>query len=304
MKYLITLLFTSFLLVNSFSQQVTDTIEVSIDMNAYLIFEKNSNIKYNFASPQIKADLSGNKITIQGLEEDFYTTNMLVEVDNQLYLYIVKYNKNPKKFIFNYSSSVSNVGRRRIDPSKLTNRVPVKENKVQALFIDSSQIKKEIEDKKYQDSVNDLYQGYAETIIFYDQEIKSVGIDKYDLKAIVTNINVVSDLMLIKLTVKNESGINYSLANMEIVVSEKQRRTKKNTTQDVPCKILYRTNQGVEIIKAGDQIDIVCVINKVTISKKKQLKIRMVESNIGRRGDRSFDIRIPYQYITRAKPLI
>ena len=285
-------IFFSILLFNNTNAQVTDTIEISLDFNAYLIFESN-NLKYNFASNNIKVNKSENKLIIQALEEDFYTTNLMVQCDQKYFIFIIKNNISPKKFLYNYIPKQTII----IDKESVIG-IPKKTE----VFIDSTNIlkqKKEVSKKK---TAKKEYQKLTDLLVYEKQEIKTIGDINYGLKSIVTNINVVGDKMLIKIIYNNTTDIDYKIDFYEIIVKEKSSWKRKNTTQDVKIEVLH-TSLDFTIIKAKEKIEVVYLIDKITISSKKEVVIRVIENNKHRRGDRSISITIPYQYITRAKAL-
>ncbi len=263
---------------------ITDTIEVSLDFNVFLMFESND-ISFNFASPDIKVSQSDNKLIVEGLLEDFYTTNMLVESDNKYYMFILKYSEIPKQLIFDYQKSNN-----------------VTEEKSAHILVDSSGIRSDMKVIAEKDSIKSAYDKYVDKINAEPQKIHAIGSVNYMITAIVTNVNIINDKTVIKVNYLNKSDIDYEMDFFEMVVTDKINKVKKNATQELQIDILYRSSLS-EVIEAKSQLEVVYIIDKLTISKKKQLVIRVIERNENRQGDRGIVVNIPFKYITKASAL-
>ncbi|MFK7809982.1 MAG: DUF4138 domain-containing protein [Saprospiraceae bacterium] len=264
--------------------QVTDTIDLSLDYNSYLIFNT-EDVKFNYGSSSVKVTLSGNKLILEGLEEDFNSTNLLVETDNKLYIFILEYTEQPKKFIYNYT--------KRGNKDKDTEIG-------EAVLIDSTTIVKEFaaQAEETQEFIKqNIYHTQAANL---ERKIMTIGFQEYDMTSLVTNINVVDDYMIVKLDFINESDIDYLMEYLEIVIVNKKNAVKKNAVEEIPVKILSYSKDERNI-KANGTLSLTLLIDKVTLSKKKKMVIRIIENNKDRRGDRSIQLNIPYQYINKAK---
>jgi len=120
---------------------------------------------------------------------------------------------------------------------------------------------------------------------------------------LITNINVIGkDFMILRLEFINESDINYLMEYFEVVIADKKNNIKKNAVVEMPIKILSYSSQE-KIIAANSTFVLTILIDKVTLSKKKKLEIRVIENNKDRRGDRAIILNIPFQYINKAKEI-
>jgi hypothetical protein len=265
--------------------QVTDTLELSLDFNVFLVFET-EDIKFNFASSDIKVSKSGNKLILEGLLEDFYTTNLLVEADHKFYMFIIKYSAVPKKFIWNYQQN--NVSSSSASAS---------------VMVDSSAIRIDRAEKIKQDSIDLSFLKMVEKIDNESQKVFSVGTVKYQITAAVTNINIIDDQLVVKISYQNRSDINFDISYFEILIAGKQNKIKKNATDQLVIPILFQSNTS-KIVPANESITVVYIIDKVTLSRKKNLVVTIVEENTDQRqGDRGVTITIPFSYINSAKSL-
>ena len=86
--------------------QITDTIDVSFTKSCYILLPKAP--KYDFGSEDVIIRQSENKLIVQAGKEDFEETNLFVQIDETIYLFIIRYSNSPKKFIYNYSSTNEN----------------------------------------------------------------------------------------------------------------------------------------------------------------------------------------------------
>ena len=102
MKYLITIFFAAIYCLNAFNQEVTDTLYVSIDHNLFLVFDdKATSLSGNSFIKTKSGGDNDNTVVVMGLEEDFPECNLLVTVEDKMYMFIVRYTPYPKKFIYN-----------------------------------------------------------------------------------------------------------------------------------------------------------------------------------------------------------
>ena len=273
--------------------QVTDTIEISLDFNAYLVFESD-NIKFNFGSRDIKVDRSENKLIVEALMDSFYTTNMIVECDNKFYMFIIKFSESPKKFIHSYIPKANIITGNKIEKKSIIKQLPI--------LIDSSKIITKKKEAFLKDSSEKEYKNISELMFYQPQKIKRIGAINNGITAVVTNINIIDNKTVIKLVINNESDIDYEIDYHELVINNKPKFIKKNASQEIKLNILY-CNDTMKKVNANEKREVVFVLDKLTISKKKEMIIRLVEYNKERSGDRNFSIAIPYQFITKAKAI-
>jgi hypothetical protein len=267
--------------------QVTDTVDLSLDFNSYIIFNT-EDIKFNYGSSSVKVTLSGNKLILEGLEEEFNTTNLLVETDDKLYIFILQYQEKPAKFIYNYSNRD-----KKYPKTKIGNPVLIDSTKIVEEFIKKAdETEKSFEQNAYHEQAKDL-----------TRKIFTIGHAQYDITTLITNINVIGkDFMILRLEFINESDINYLMEYFEVVIADKKNNIKKNAVVEMPIKILSYSSQE-KIIAANSTFVLTILIDKVTLSKKKKLEIRVIENNKDRRGDRAIILNIPFQYINKAKEI-
>ena len=279
------LLITSLLLLaltKGFSQ-ITDTIRVSRDHTAYLIFD--DDVKANKGNQEIEIIESGNKIGVMGKDIDFYETNLLVTMGNTLYMFIIQYDEHPTQFIFNYQNhSEENIT-----------------DKKKNISIDYSGVKKERAKKQKTDSLKKIYFNIEEKMKLKEQNTHNLYLNHYNFIGIITNIYADGDYIVLKLFIENKSNIKYDVDFLGFKVTTKKKSfLKKGATESYSINKLYPFKEDdLKVLEPNSKKEMVYIFEKFTIEKKKKLTFQITEL----KGDRKLSIDVPHQYIIKADSL-
>lgn len=280
-KITITLILFLTFAVTTFSQskEVTDTILVSLDHNMYLIFDKD--VKVMKGNQEIEVLEEGNKLVVMAKIDNFYETNLFVEMEDEFYMFIVKFDSKPKKFIYNYQTK----------------------NNTRPLSV-SKDYSKEIEalkKKKEKDSLIAVFKGIEKRVNSKSQNVKALYLDSYGFKGIITNIYAHDNYIVLKLFIENESNIKYNVDFLGFTISTKRKNAlQNNSTEEYSIKKQYPfKDDDLSILEPLTKYEQVYIFDKFTIEKKKNLVFEITEVN----GDRRLKINVPYQYIIKADML-
>jgi hypothetical protein len=256
--------------------QVTDTIYVSLDHNMYLIFDEE--VKPMKGNQEIEVIEQGNKIVVMAKIENFYETNLFVEMGDEYYMFIIKYEPKPKKFIYNYQTKNN--------------------TKPKAVSKDYSKENKRIEVKKETDSLRGLFKEIETKVNNKGQNVKALYLDSYGFKGIITNIYAHDDYIVLKLFIENESNIKYNVDFLGFTISTKRKNVlQSNSTEEYSIKKQFPfKGEDLSVLQPQTKYEQVYIFDKFTIEKKKNLVFEITEVN----GDRRLKIQVPYQYIIKA----
>ena len=258
----------------SFGQN-TDTIYVGFNKSAWLIFD--GPVKFDAGSQDIVVRNPDNKIIIQAAVEGFEETNLLVECNNEFFVYIVMYKENPVKSIYSFQKSAKTelVEKTESSSPEVSKKVEAKEDK--AVLKDYSAIeKKEAEEKKN----NNIKANYNEICIEAAEKKQSIfnrgGVfDKMTVK--LENLFLHENEFYYVLSFENKSQIEYQMDYLGFFVRDKDK-IKKIGMQDVEITANYAYN-NVDVIKGKTKVQMVFVLNKLVLGKDKKINIEVWENN-------------------------
>lgn len=279
-KIITTLLLLVVSVITTYSQsEVTDTILVSLDHNMYLIFD--DDVKVMKGSNEIEVIEKDNKIVIMAKIEDFYETNLFVEVKNEFFMFIIKYEPKPTKFIYNYQTK----------------------NKTKPISVskDFSKENKNLKIEKEKDSLKTIFKDIEKKVNSKKQNVKSLYLDSYGFKGIITNIYAHNNYIVLKLYIENGSNIKYNVDFLGFTIYTKRKNVlQNNSTEEYSIKKQFPfKDDDLSILEPNKKYEQVYIFDKFTIEKKKNLVFEITEIN----GDRRLKINIPYQYIIKADML-
>lgn len=270
------------LLPLSLTAQITDTIDVSFTKSSYILLPKPP--RFDFGSEDVIVRQSENKLIIQAKTEAFTETNLFVQVDENIYLFIIRYNENPKKFIYNYSSSNSSTG----DNANNSTNGAISDNSI------ADAKKKEAEDKK---AIEDKVKPLCEKVLTATDYLNEGEINFGNLvwcSAIYTD----DDFIFFKIRVDNSSNVAYDADYSTYTVRHIKDIIKKKAVQDYDNQPVYILNP-FQHIGPKDKLVMVVAFKKFTIDKDKVLTTEVWEKN----GDRRMKIDISGRVILKAKLL-
>ncbi len=261
--------------------QITDTLEVSYTKSCYLIFPKPP--KFDFGSEDVIVRQSENKLIIQAAKEQFVETNLLVQVDEKIYLFIIRYNESPKKFLHNFSSEVGTVSSNSDNGSVIT---------------DNSIADKKLKDMNNKKAIEDELKPKCEKVLQKGSEWLNEGEINFGNLVWCSSIYTDDKYVFFKIRVDNSSNIVYEADYSTYTIRDRKDLLKKKAIQDYETQPLFILNPFTTI-GPKDKLDMIVAFNKFTIDKDKVLTVEVWEKN----GDRRMKIDISGRVILKAKLL-
>lgn len=250
--------------------QVSDTVEISFFKSAYLIFD-DVNFKYDVGSEDIIARKSDNKLILQAEVELFEETNLFVESGGNVYLFILKYSHNPKKYVYNLSEKVSFQKKETSELTEAKKDSP-KSEETKPLFEISSA------PEKQKALAKELYKETCDKVLTKPNRIFNMGVVKYKLKINLRDIVIVDDKMYFKFEMVNSGNIPYVFDYYKYKVVNVKRRVKGESFQLIELNPIYEHNRPT-VIEGKSTINYVIVLDKFVLTENKKLRIEHWEDN-------------------------
>jgi len=273
------------LVVKGIGQIPVDTIEISYNKTAFLIF--NGNPTYMTASDMINIDTVGNKLAIYPEYRDpFEETNLLVQVGSNYHLFIVRYNENVTDLFHNYQY-LTVAGDQDTVVAGVHNQV-----------IDLVEVQNIANAKRIRDSIAGYYAGRCDTVLNTEQDIKTLGTMKYHYLAYVPNMYVDDRHFYIRYSIKNTSNIKLDVDYLSFYIRNKSGKLRKKGYEEVTINPVY-TRNNILLVNGKETKDMVVVFDKFTIEKDKILSIELWEKD----GDRRIIVDVDYKHLINIEPL-
>lgn len=220
-------------------------IEVNMNNDVHIIFP--SEINYvDFGTDKIEVEFAEelqNIIRIKTIEEFNFQTNITVRTkDNKYYTINVTYNTSASQYNFSFGKEDVILSKKELS--------------------DSSKLK------------------IANKIKELQSNMVGLGIKKNKISFIISNIYVLDNKLIFKITVSNLSNINYDIDYLKFFIEDK--KTSKNTTsQEIEVVPLFVENY-IPIIKGKTSCDFIVCFEKFTIPNEKVFRMEMNEKGGGR----------------------
>lgn len=283
--------FVVFSCSNVFSQ-ITDTLRISYSKAIYLVFSETP--VYHAGSEdegveEISVKPFGDKLIIQALlPEGFKETNMFVQSGKELYMFILVYDKNPTKFLYNYQvteKSGSTVPTSSTStPQNNTIVLPEKSNEMIDYGVVKEEIVKKEKEKEQLSKEQVIYQN-CHWVLDQPQKLFSNGTIENNTTFLATNLYVYENQFYFKIIVKNNSKINYDIDFIKFTIRNKNKGVKKSGDQDIDLEEIFVLNKDKMTVPGQEKNEYVYVFPKFTIENNKKLFIEIWEKN----GDRKID---------------
>lgn len=265
-----------------------DTLKISVDFTTHVIFP----------TDLIYADLANVRIATGSIVEqnrnmlalkarvpfEEYTSTSVLESNGTLHTFIVKYEANPDKLV--------------VDMRAENNAAP----RYQAPVADMINVARERQPEynKYQPdgaNVSTWKAGKApllKDVAQYEQKLFHLSDKEYDILVLCEDISSHSDITYITLSLRNKSGISYSISDASFVVESKNvgKRTVKYENSLIP-----RSRFGTLAAGPGEYNRMVYSFDKMTLSKDQVLKVYFYEQG----GQRNLELTIDTKDINKAR---
>lgn len=267
--------------------QISDTVQVGYTKSAYLIFDS-ENVKADIGNAEeVSLRITGNKVILQALVEQFEETNLLVEVDERIYMFIVRYNDFATKFIYNYAAM-------KVIGSTGTNEPKKTDGEFGEYFV------KNTED---QDSIKKLYGEVCDSLLASEDTYANRGIVEYKLSIYLKDIAIFDDKMFFEFEVKNKSNIPYIIDFYRYRVRTTKRRLKGESFQEVLLEPVIEYKRPARI-EGKSTYRYVIVMDKFVLTENKKLVVEHWEDNgddLNVEGGRKIDFDIFHQDIINVR---
>lgn len=273
--------------------QVADTVVVDFTKSAYLVFGTDD-VKYDCGSEDVIVRKSENKLILQAAVEDFEETNLFVEASGKIYVFIVKYGDPRGKFLYNYANMkvISNV-EKSLDSGKVKENKVDHENKGEYLA----------KDTQAEDSINQDYKDYCESMLFEDDRITNRGVVKYKLGIYLRDIKYHNEKIFLEFEVVNNSNIPYYVDFYQYRVKSIKKKVKGESFQEIELKPFMEYKRPVKF-EGKSTSRYVIVMDKFVLTENKRLVIEHWEDNgrdLNIEGGRKVDFDVFSKDIINAK---
>lgn len=237
--------------------QISDTIEVSYTKSAYLMFAGES-VKYDCGSEDVLVRNSGSKLIIQSGVENFEETNLFVETESEVFMFIIVFKDNPSKFLYDFA----------------------KVNFVSETDLDVSGVKKEVSEIKKK-TLTDQEQEYVDIskiIIDSKDVVFNRGVSKYKIGVYLRDAVIYNDKIYLEFEVENNSNIAYIMDYYKLRVKPVKRRLKDESFQEIELNPLFQYLRP-ERIEGKSSYRYVVVLDKFVLTDGKKLVVEHWENN-------------------------
>jgi len=205
--------------------QVSDTIEVGFTKSAFLLFN-DKDLKFDCGNEEVLVRHSENKLILQAEVADFEETNLFVQSGNEIFLFVVKYIDQPKKFLYSFISTPSKqeLTANSSETIQPTDQVVASQASVLQLT--------DIEKEKHEQVLSE-YKENASVFLNHPLRIINRGIIKYKINVYLTDIAIKDDTYYLKFEMVNTSNIPYTVDFLRYWVRSTKRRIKDESYQEI-----------------------------------------------------------------------
>lgn len=253
-----------FLLItgNNLKAQVSDTIYVGYTKTAYLLFS-DSLIKYDVGSEDVIIRHNSNKLILQAQVEGFEETNLMVEANKKIFIFIVVYKDKPLKYLYDYTLKKA--------PNVVSNNSGVKSAEDKSLIAIE-------ENTANKDSIKKNYDQICEQILSEKDKIYNRGVVKYKVNVYLRDMIIQDDKIYMKFEMVNNGNIPYSIDFYQFKVKNVKKKIKGESFQIVELKPLYEYQRPVKV-EGKSTYRYVIVLDKFVLTENKKLVIEQWENN-------------------------
>lgn len=299
MKYLILIIITITSL--KLSAQITDTLYIGFTKSIYLVFNESPIHHANSEDAgveEIIVKTLDNKLIITAAIENFEETNMFVQDGARMYMFLLRYSNNPKKYLYNYQEAQIQPLKQKVnnytysEPNKNTDinsNTNISTSSNEDVIIDTK-LYNTIETKRQEETIKQSsLENNATMVLNEPQKIYSKGVNLGKVSLIATNFYVINDRFYLKLVLNNKSKIEYEVEYERFIIKNKSKSVKKSADQFIELKPIYIKNSDKKTILPKSKNEYVYVFEKFTIQDNKKFSIEIWEKSGDRTLEFSFD---------------
>lgn len=281
MKYLILLVIT--ITSIKLSAQITDTLYIGFTKSIYLVFNESPIHHANSEDvgvEEIIVKTLDNKLIITAAIENFEETNMFVQDGAKMYMFLLRYSNNPKRFLYNYQQNNTSQNKNKFNNDVVSNEAT--EATENTTLIDYQLKNEKTQEKEDKESIKSEFENNSILVLNLDQKIYSKGSKVGKMSIVATNLNVHNNYFYLKIKIFNSSDIKYDIDMFRFVIKNKSKSVKKSADQYIELEPKFTLNQNQTTVPPTDFTEYVFVFEKFTIQDNKKLNIQVLEKN----GDR------------------
>lgn len=271
----------SILISSSVTAQVTDTLYIGFTKSIYLVFNETPIHHANSEDEGVEEIIVkplDNKLIVTAAIENFEETNMFVQDGARMYMFLLRYSDNPKKFIYNYqNTAVVNVP----NNTQTTKEIETPES----TLIDYQLKKQQTQTKETKENTKSEFENNSILVLNMEQKLFSKGSKVGKTSIVATNINVHQNYFYLKIKLYNNSDIKYDIDMFRFVIKNKSKSVKKSADQFIELTPSFVLNEDRKTVPPTDFVEFVFVFEKFTIQDNKKLNIQVLELN----GDRMLE---------------
>ena len=269
--------------------QVPDTIDVGLDYAVMMVFYAGVD-DWLCGSEEVSVAKIDNKITLQAKVEDFYQTNLIVQIEDKYMAYILRYNNRPK-------SIVPILDDNKIQRKSNSSSIVIERNDVKNKEAANSMSVKSVS-KKDKTDISTIEQT-CESLFKKKRDFNSLGFVNYGVYFMVDNIFISEDKLFFTVSINNKSKIKYDISLIRWVVESKDKLMKKTVFQPIDKQedLLYIYNEDEKEVLSKESVKKIYVFNKFTFDNDKKLTLELREKN----GERIIDFSIEISDILNGK---
>lgn len=282
MKKLILILVALSLTNSIFANRISDTIEVAYDKEVIIMFDNKiieHIISVDVSNPDVLFEAHSNKGVLQAAIPFKKHYNLFIETETGNYLFIIKYNENPKEYLYQYTKQQSLYQKN--DSGDLSKQASSE------VVADEKTLNKNVKPyskKCYENTsrnMNGIGTFFKRTIF----ELYSIYVDE-------ENIYFVLD-------VKNTSEIDYNIDFVKFVIRNKKKTLKASSIQEETVQTLYIYEENKHLVSGLGNERLVYVFKKFTIHPMKLLHVELWEKG----GDRKVEFILTANELLKAKKI-
>lgn len=244
---------------NGSSAQVSDTIVIDYDNAIFLLFENSDLIfKVGIEEELLQVERFENKLVIQMGDPEFDHTNLFVECNAKVYMFVVKSGDPQQRFVYDYAKSSRSTTQ--------TNSDSLPGREILARKVENP------------DSMHIEYVKAGEQLLSEKDRIFNRGIIKYRLGIYLRDIRIYDNKMFFEFEVINKSNIIYNVDFRQYRVVPTKRRIKGESFQEVLLEPIIYVNEPKEF-HPKSSVKFVVVMDKFVLTNGKRMVVENWEDN-------------------------
>lgn len=267
--------------------QGVDTIHVGFNKPVLLVFDGKA--QGNYVSEAVELEYIGNQVFIKVIDVQlFVETNIFIKENDNYHVFILKYQDNPKKLLYNYQAKFLK-----------SKQLQAKREELGAEFIDYQKTEQLMADSLRRDSISKLHAKSCKKISTKPQEIADRAIAKHKMLFLISNMYVKDGFFYFRLGLQNESDVDYKLNFIKFEIRTASKRVTAASEQTLEIKPVH-IYEKADVIEARTFNTPIYVFNEFTLDKNRILHLEVWETQ----GDRILEFNLTSSDILKIKELI